>query len=289
MRTVTEPKSLDPFQSPDAYYGSELRRLREAATLSQDRLGARVFVSGAYIGQIETAVRKPRLDLSVRLDAALESGQHLERLCRMVQKSRPLYTNGHATYFAQAADHESRASAICEYAPSFVPGLLQTESYIRAVVKAANPRASASEVDKLVQTRLRRAALLDDSTRPEFWAVLHENVLRIPVGGPAVMAEQLAFIAERIRAGRVMVQVLCYQNGANGMMAGMMSLMSFPDAPALAYEEGLHSGQILDEKDVVALYEKSYDLARAVALSPEASLALLDSAAEDYANAAQQP
>jgi DNA-binding XRE family transcriptional regulator len=284
---MAEPKLLDPFQSPDAYYGSELRRLREAAGLAQERLGAMVFVSGAYIGQIETAIRRPRLELSIRFDAALNSGQHLEGLCRIAHKSKPLHTNGHSSYFAEAADHESRASAIHEYAPTLVPGLLQTEAYIRAVVEAFNPLASQSMVDELVAARLKRAAYLNNPTRPEFWAILHENVLRIPVGGHRVMAAQLRYIADLVRAGRVLVQVLRYADGAHSMMAGMISLMSFDDAPDLAYSEGMHSGQILDEAGPVALCWKSYDLARAVAQSPKASLTLLDSAAEEHANAQQ--
>lgn len=284
---MTEPKSLDPFESPDAFYGSELRRLREEAKLSQERLGARVFVSGAYIGQIETAIRRPRLDLSMRIDAALESGKHLENLCRMAHKSRPLHTNGHATYFAEAADHESRARSICEFAPTLIPGLLQTEAYIRALMKAANPLAHPAKVDQLVAARLKRAAILESPTRPEFWAILHENVLRIPVGGPEVMAHQLRSITDQVRAGQIIVQILRYQDGAHAMMSGMISLMSFDGAPDLAYSEGMYTGQILDETEPVALYWKSYDLARAVALSPEASLALLDSVAEEYANAQQ--
>ncbi|WP_329364790.1 helix-turn-helix transcriptional regulator [Streptomyces sp. NBC_00669] len=280
---MTEPKQLDPFQSPYAFYGSELRRLREEAGLTQDALGKLVFVSAAYIGQIETTIRKPQLDLSIRLDGALGSGKHLQHLCLMAKKSKPLYTGGHASYFAEAAYHEARASAIAEYAPTLVPGLLQTEGYIRAGIKATRPRAQVPEVDEVVNAQRERAALLNDPARPEFWAILHETVLRMPVGGSAVMAEQLRSIAALVRAGRVIVQVLRFQDGAHAMMAGMVSLMSFDDAPDLAYTEGVHSGQIIDENEVVGLYWKSYDLARAVALSPEASLALLDSAAEEYA------
>jgi len=284
VHRVADPKTLDPFQSPDAYYGSELRRLREEAQLSQERLGALVFISGAYVGQIETAIRRPRVDLSVRLDAALESDGYLERLCRMVQNARPLRTNGHPTYFAEAAWHEARASSICEYAPNLVPGLLQSEAYLRALIKATNPLALPSQADEWARVRLQRAARLDDPTRPAFWAILHETVLRIPVGGPAVMAEQLRSIAARARAGRIIAQVLRCQDGAHPMVAGMVSLMSFDDAPDLAYSEGVHSGQILDDTETVASYWRSYDLARAVALSPEASLTLLDSVAEEYAN-----
>jgi transcriptional regulator with XRE-family HTH domain len=284
---MAEPKLLDPFQSPDAYYGSELRRLREAAGLAQERLGAMVFVSGAYIGQIETAIRRPRLELSIRFDAALNSGQHLEGLCRIAHKSKPLHTNGHSSYFAEAADHESRASAICEYAPTMVPGMLQTEEYIQGLIRGSNPLAPQSMVDEMAATRLHRAARLNSSTRPEFWAILHENVLRIPVGGRAAMAAQIRSIADRVRARQAVVQVLRYEDSAQAMMAGMVSLMSFDNAPDLAYSEGMHSGQILDETEPVALCWKSYDLARAVALSPEASLAVLDSAAEEHANAEQ--
>ena len=102
------------------------------------------------------------------------------------------------------------------------------------------------------------------------------------------MAEQLRSIAARARDGRIIVQILRYEDGAHAMMAGMVSLMSFDDAPNLAYTESVHSGQILDESEPVAAYWRSYDFARAVALSPEASLTLLDSVAEEYANA-QQP
>ena len=288
MHRVADPKTLDPFQSPDAYYGSELRRLREEAQLSQERLGALVFISGAYVGQIETAIRRPRVDLSIRFDAALESGGYLERLCRMVRKARPIHMNGHATYFAEAADHESRATSICEYAHTLVPGLLQTEGYIRAVVDAYNLQFQPSEVDELVRVRLERAARLDDSTRPEFWAILQESVLRIPVGGPSAMAEQLRSIAARAHSGRIIVQILPFADGPHSMMAGMVSLMSFDDAPDLAYSEGMHSGQLLDESEPVSLCWKSYDLARAAALSPKASLALLDSVAEEYTHAAEQ-
>ncbi|WP_335977111.1 helix-turn-helix domain-containing protein [Streptomyces sp. CA2R106] len=280
---MTEPKQLDPFESPYAFYGSELRRLREAAGLTQERLGKRVFVSAAYIGQIETAIRKPQLELSVRLDDALGSGKHLYNLCVMAQKSKPLHAGGHASYFAEAAFHEARASAIAEYAPTLVPGLLQTESYIRAVIKAALPLAQPETVELLVKAQRERAALLDDPSKPEFWAILHEAVIRVPVGGSSVMAEQLRSIVARARAGRIIVQVLRFEDGAHAMMAGMVSLMSFEDAPDLAYTEGVHSGQIIDENEVVGRYWRSYDLARAVALSPDASLALLDSAAEEYA------
>lgn len=118
------PKNLDASQSPSAFYGgAELRRLREQANLSQDQLGELVFCSDAYLGQIEAAARKPRLDMSVRLDVALDTGGLLSRLCELANKTK------HADYFADAADLEQQAECVYEFAPLLVPGLLQTEAY----------------------------------------------------------------------------------------------------------------------------------------------------------------
>lgn len=275
------PKNLDASQSPSAFYGAELRRLREQANLSQDQLGEMVFCSGAYLGQIESAVRKPQMDMSVRLDVVLDTGGLLSRLCELANKTK------HADYFADAADLEQQAECIYEFAPLLVPGLLQTEAYADAVMRAAMPTASPAEVKERVQVRLERAKLLSGESRPLYWCVLHETVLRMPVGGPAVMAEQLRHIADAIAERKVFVQLLPYAAGAAGVVGESLYLMRFPDAPPVAYVEGLHTGHLLDDPALVAAYQRSYDFGRAVALSPEASLSLITAAAEEYENEAR--
>lgn len=122
---MTEPRNTDPYTDPRAFYGSELRRLREAARLSQEQVGERVFCSATYIGQFENATRRPQLEMSKQLDEVLGSGEHLQRLCRLARTSKV------ADYFADAAELERLAKTICEYAPVLVPGLLQTETYAR--------------------------------------------------------------------------------------------------------------------------------------------------------------
>jgi hypothetical protein len=245
--------------------------------MSQDKLGGLVYCSGAYISQIEAATRKPQFDLAERVDAVLKTGGYLARLCPMVTKSR------HAEYFAAAAELEATAQSICEYAPTLVPGLLQTEEYARAVVWAASPLAAGKDVDERTAARLERARLLDSPAKPELWFVLHETVLHIVVGGQGVMHRQLRHVVELGRMNRMLVQVLPFAAGAHAIPAGMVSLMTFADAPPVAYVEGLHSGQLLEEPALVAKCRRSYDFVRAVALSPEASLALIESAAEEYA------
>jgi hypothetical protein len=188
----------------------------------------------------------------------------------------------YADYFAKAAELEALATAISEFAPALVPGLLQTATYARAVTVAMNPFAADEFIEEKVAGRLERSQILKDATRPMYWAILHENALRVPVGGPAAMAEQLAHVATLAKQRTVVMQVLPYTAGAYAVMTGSLKLMEFEDAPPTAYTEAVYSGNLLDDPAVVKRAQSTYDLLRAAALSPEASLALIESAAEDY-------
>jgi transcriptional regulator with XRE-family HTH domain len=273
---MTQPKRLDPYTSPRAFYGSELRRLREEAKMSQEQLGALVFCSGTYIGQLESAVRRPQHDISKQLDEIFGSGEHLQRLCGLARQSK------HADYFADAAELETLARTISEYAPTLVPGLLQTELYARAVTRAALPLAPEEEVEGHVRNRMDRQSILNAPTPPLLWVVLHETVLRVSTGGQNVMAGQLLHIAEMVSAHRILVQVLPFATAAQVHMQGMASIMTFPDAAAVVYVEGSHTGQLVEDAALVERHQRSYDLVRAAALSPMASLTLIESAAKDF-------
>ncbi|RZB15281.1 XRE family transcriptional regulator [Streptomyces sp. F001] len=259
------------------FFGAELKRRREDAGITQVELGTRVFVSGGYIGQFEQAIRKPQLDVAQRIDEALQTDGIFERLWRKLIKD-----HRYADYFAKAAELERLATKICEFAPALVPGLLQTAEYARAVTLAMNRFATDEYIEDKVSGRLERQHILKDATRPVYWVVLHENMLRIPVGSPAVMAEQLERVAALARERTVLVQVLPYAAGAYALMNGMLELMEFDDAPPTAYTEAVYSGNLLDDPAVVKRAYAAYDLIRAAALSPEASLALIELAAEDF-------
>jgi transcriptional regulator with XRE-family HTH domain len=259
------------------FFGAELKRLREEAGFTQAALGARVFVSGGYIGQFEQAIRKPQLDVAQRIDETLQTGGFFERMCRKLINDRR-----YADYFAPVAELERLATKICEFAPTVVPGLLQTAAYARAITIAANPFTADEYVEETVSARLERAGILKDATRPEYWVVLHESVLRIPIGGAAAMAEQLDHVSMLTRERKVLVMVVPYAAGAHASMAGMLTLMEFEDAPPTAYTETSFSGNLVDDPAVVKRAQRAYDLLRVAALSPEASLALLESAAEDF-------
>ncbi|MCX4832687.1 helix-turn-helix transcriptional regulator [Streptomyces sp. NBC_01016] len=259
------------------FFGVELKRRREDAGLTQVELGLRVFVSGGYIGQFEQAIRKPQLDVAQRIDEALQSDGIFERMWRGLIDDRR-----YADYFARVVELERTATKICEFAPTLVPGLLQTPAYARGVTLATNPFATDEFVEEKVTARMERARILDDATRPQYWVILHENVLRIPVGGPSRMAEQLEHIAAAARERQVLVTALPNAAGPHALMAGMVKLMEFEDAPPTAYTEAVFSGSLLDDPAVVKHVQEAYDLLRVAALSPQASLAMVDAAAEDY-------
>ncbi|MFJ1603888.1 helix-turn-helix domain-containing protein [Streptomyces sp. NPDC088253] len=259
------------------FFGAELKRRREDAGFTQVELGARVFVSGGYIGQFEQAIRKPQLDVAQRIDALLQTDGFFERTWqKLIDDKR------YADYFAEVVELERTATRICEFAPTLVPGLLQTAEYAGAVTLATNPFVTEEHVEEKVTARLERARVLADATRPEYWVVLHENALRVPVGGPAAMAEQLGHIATMVREHKAVAQVVPYDAGAHTAMGGMLALMEFEDAPPTAYTETSFSGTLMDDPAVVKRAQRAYDLLRAVALSPEATLALVESAAEDH-------
>ncbi|MFC9700503.1 DUF5753 domain-containing protein, partial [Streptomyces sp. NPDC056943] len=164
---------------------------------------------------------------------------------------------------------------------------LQTPAYARAVTLAANPFVTEEYVEEKVTSRIDRARILSDATRPEYWVILHENAVDTPVGGRAVMAEQLDHIARLIRDRWTLVTVIPRSAGAHASMNGMLQLLDFADQPPTAYTETSFSGTLLDDPAVVKRAQRAYDLLRVTALSPAESLALIESAAEDFRRCAR--
>ncbi|MEU1178154.1 helix-turn-helix transcriptional regulator [Streptomyces sp. NPDC005820] len=277
------PKDLDPSSSPRALLGAELRHARERAGLSQAELGEPLFVSGSFIGQLEAGTRRLHLEYAVQIDEILGTNGFFARNCRALAKSK--YPN----HFAEAAEAEAVATAIRQYAQILIPGLLQTRAYAEAVFRAYKPTAQDAEIDDLVATRLERAHLLDDPTTPLLWAILDEAALRRVVGGRPVMAEAVRHVLSLARQRRIIVQVLPFGAGAHAAMDGPLKLMEFEDAPPLSFVEAPDMGKLLDDPATVARHILMFNLLQAAALSPQDSLALLESVAQDYEHGEQHP
>ncbi|MEU5685679.1 helix-turn-helix domain-containing protein [Streptomyces venezuelae] len=274
-------KDPDASASVPAFYGAELRFKREAAGLTLEGLAEGSFRAVSFLSQIERGERRMPCDLAQHVDAKLRTDGFFQRRCEDARKARQ---GGHAEYFADVAEMERFAESIEDWAPMLVPGLLQTPAYAHTIVRAAMPRASNREVAEKVDARMERAALFGQENAPDFWAILDESVIRRRVLASHLMAELLEHIAEVVRATRSIVQIVPETAAAHPFMMGMTRTMTFSDAPPVVYTESLHSGQLIDYPPLVNQYRRSYDLLRAVALPPEATLAMVEDAAEDYRN-----
>ncbi|MEU6847706.1 helix-turn-helix transcriptional regulator [Streptomyces sp. NPDC046716] len=266
------------MSGPKDLVGEELRHARERADLTQQALGELLFVSGSYVGQMEAGTRRILPDMAARLDEALGTSGFFARHCTKARTSK------HPEHFAAAAEAEALAVEIRQYQSLLVPGLLQTPDYARAVFIAYQPTAPDEIISNLVAVRMERAHLLDDPTKPLLWAVLDEAVLRREIGSPAVMAEALSHVAALARRRRAIVQVLPFSAGAHASLDGPLKLMYYDDAPPLSFIEASSMGQLTDDPATVTRHQLTYDLLRADALTPRQSLALIESAAEDYAH-----
>ncbi|PNE36290.1 helix-turn-helix domain-containing protein [Streptomyces noursei] len=256
-------------------YGDWLKQQREQAGLTQQRLADAAIMTRTHIAHIEAGRRVPSEEDARRLDRALNTGNVLSCF-------RPGDVSAVADRFADALELEQQATVIWEFASALVPGILQTGGYARAVMRTAFPPWSEEECDRLVRTRLGRAKILDDSVTPVVWAVLDEAVLRRPVGGPDVMAEQIVHLVRLVESERVRIHVLPLGLGATTLMQGQLKLMWFSDQPPAAYTECVSSSFLHDSPAVVQRLQSKYALLLSDALPLQQSLSLMRAQAKEY-------
>ncbi|MFD8963468.1 helix-turn-helix transcriptional regulator [Streptomyces sp. NPDC059568] len=272
-----QPKPLDTAPSVHALIGAELRYHREKKGLSQGEVGKSLFLTGAFIGMLESGTRKMRTEIAIKLDELLDTGGFFFRICTALQNLR------RPDQSIEAARAEQSAKRIQEYAPQYIPGILQTEAYTQAVLHSGLPAAAEEVIKDLCAPVLERAKMLQGSTEPTVWTVLDEAVLQRMIGGPAVMAEALRYIATLGRRRRIIVQVLPFAAGGHPAIDGALKLMAFSDgAPTLAYLKCFASGLLVDDPETLVQYEFAFSLIAASALSPPDSLDLIESMAESY-------
>lgn len=256
-------------------YGEWLKEQREAAGLTQQELADLAFMTRSHISHIEANRRVPSEEDARRLDKALNTGNVLASF-------RPKDDLVVADHFEVARQLEQQATMIREFASSLVPGILQTEAYMRAVLRTAFPPWSESECDRIVVTRLDRAKILTDPVTPLVWALLDESVIRRPIGGPSVMAEQITHIVHLVESSRIRVHVLPFGLGAHPLLQSMMTLLWFEDQPPVIYTEGMRLGKIHEDPTMVEHLQGAYDLALGDALPLKESLALMRATAKEY-------
>ncbi|MEV8021717.1 helix-turn-helix transcriptional regulator [Streptomyces sp. NPDC086554] len=258
-------RDLDPSASPLDYYGSELRRLREAAGLKQGQLGSCIFCTASLVGQIETAKKVPTRDFSERVDAALGTDGVFSRLVGLVLKSQLPH------WFQAYAEMEARATYISTYQCQLVYGLLQTESYARAVLRAG----WSDKVEEAVAARMERQRILSRQRPPLVWVVLDEGVLYRPFGGREVMRYQLQHLLDFQDRRDVRIQVLPFDAAQHPATVGSFNVLRFDSEPDITYAESYGSAHVFANPETTRDCAHRYDHLQAAALSVEASAALI--------------
>ncbi|WP_206506223.1 helix-turn-helix domain-containing protein [Streptomyces chrestomyceticus] len=265
--------------------GTHLRRLREAAGVTREAAGDAIRGSHAKISRLELGrVGCKERDVAdlLTLYRVTDEQERAEFLALARGTSTPgwwhRYNDVLPTWFETLIGLEEAASVIRTYEVQFVPGLLQTPEYAYAVCRLGNPQASRKEVDRRVELRLQRQALLTAPGAPRLWAVLDEAALRRPLGGPDVMSGQLRHLLAMSQLPNVTVQVAPFHLGGHAAAGGPITIMRFlePDLPDIVYLEQLTSALYLDKRDDVDHYLAVMDRLSAQAESPRGTQAILE-------------
>ena len=254
--------------------GIELRRLRERAELTCEDVGQRLECSGTRISRMETgriSVRPGDVrELLEVYGVTCAEADSLVQLAREARRKGWWHTYGRVlpSWFEAYIGLESEAVRLRDFQPLVMPGLLQTEDYARAVLRAAPHAGSSAEIDRQVALRMERQAILGQAIPPDLWVVLSESVLRVHVGGPAVMRVQLMRLAEVAERPNVTLQVLPFTTAAHVQPISPFTMLEFTDDadPTVVYLEHLTGSLLLENEDEVRRYRVVFDHLRAEAL-----------------------
>ncbi|MFI6341214.1 DUF5753 domain-containing protein [Streptomyces sp. NPDC050535] len=266
--------------------GGELRRLRERAGFDQAAAAAHLECSTSKISRVETGQGLAKV---IEIRSLLDLYQVTEDAERAVILTLHK-TAGEVGWWEQAEYEEVLPSGLGVYVGlefdarsvqtwelGYVPGLLQTAEYARAVLESV-PRRAPDEVDRLVQVRMLRQKRLAQASDPlELWAVIDDAVLRRPIGGQAVRRAQLKALADSAAQQNITVQV--YPSTIKDVhpgLRGSFSLLDFgPADPRIGYVDSPSGNAFLEKDKQVRTLVDTYDRLRAGALDPEESAALL--------------
>jgi transcriptional regulator with XRE-family HTH domain len=243
--------------------GARLRRLRAEAGLTREEAAEAIRASEWKIHRLENGQvgfkERDIIDLLGRYGVS-DPAEVADFLALAREANAPGWWQHYGDvlpqWFRTYVDLESAASLIRTYEGQFVPGLLQTDGYMRAVVQGAHLEESAEEVGRRVRLRMARQVLLTRQDPPRLWAVVDEAALRRPVGGREVMRGQLERLVEATKLPNITLQILPFNSGAHAAMAGAFSVLRFPDRelPDVVYLEHLTSALYLDKRDEVERY-----------------------------------
>jgi transcriptional regulator with XRE-family HTH domain len=256
-----------------------------------EEVGGRLDCSGTRISRIETGRISVRPgDVRELLEIYGVTGAEADSLVQLAREARQKgwwHTYGRAlpTWFEAYVGLEAAAVRFRDFQSMVMPGLLQTEDYARAVLRAAPSPGSAEDIDRQVALRMERQATLGQASPPDLWIVVTENILRVHVGGPAVMRTQLRRLIDVADRSNVTLQVLPFTTAAHVHPISPFTILDFPDAadPTVVYLEHLTGSLFLENEEEIQRYTVVFDHLRAEALGTAPSIDLIARVAAELA------
>ncbi|MFY1636310.1 helix-turn-helix domain-containing protein [Solwaraspora sp. WMMB335] len=243
--------------------GARLRRLRENKGITREDAGWVIRASESKISRMElgrVGFKERDVDDLLTIYGVTDEQERAELVTLARQSNQPGWWQPYGdllpTWFQYYLDLESAASLIRTYEIQFVPGLLQTEEYARAVIGIGFSEGSAQEVERRVALRIARKQVLDQPDAPRVWAVIDEAVLCRPIGGSKVLRGQIEALAESCERPGVRLQVVRFRSGGHAAAGGAFSILRFPEQelPDVVYLEHLTSALYLDKREDVDRY-----------------------------------
>ncbi|MCX5362099.1 helix-turn-helix transcriptional regulator [Streptomyces sp. NBC_00124] len=273
MGTTTGPRSRTARRNASAMrmVGALLAVFRTAAGYTQQQLGDMLGLGEQTVASIEQGRRRLMPDVASRLDELLDTKGALSvALSKMPEVDLvPLWAE-------EFLAREREAIAISSYENQVVPGLLQTDEYAGAVFRSRVPVYDEDEIARLVAGRVERQAILRGKESPITSFVVWEPVVRAPLGGKAVQAEQLRHLRACSELPGLMLQILPLERAAHAGLDGPFVLLETPEHQRLVYTETQRGSQLIADQGEVAILNQKYAMLRSQALTPEDTRDLLD-------------
>jgi transcriptional regulator with XRE-family HTH domain len=265
-----------------------LRELRVQHGLTVGDVAEKLLCSATKISRLETAARRPSLrdvrDLCALYHVDEATSEELMSLARETRQ-QVWWTQYEDLKLDPYLGLEQLATAITSYTTYYLPALLQTEEYTRAVIKAIAPKMDPGIFRQRVEVRMRRQEFLDGDNPPRYRVLLDEAVLHRRVGGLALMTAQLDRILESERRGKVTVQVIPFAVGVPAAQDSNFVLLEFDEdsrQSPVVFVEGLTGNQYIERRDLIARYHEAIDYLRDSALSPSESVQYIAVTREAY-------
>ena len=225
---------LNPDASLWDWMAADLRFWREKHGLSGSQMGQIMSCSRHTVSNLEAGRFKLTDAQAAAIDSRFELNRHFQRLLKYAREGHdPNWFQEHLTYEAKAKQHKL-------YELSVIPGLLQTEAYMRYQFTEAGVR----DIDGQVAARLARQKILTKQSPPLLWVLLDEGAIDRPMGGPEIMREQLAWLLELSALHRMSVRVVPKTAGWHDGLAGSFKVMTVGASDAV-YTEANGGGRLV--------------------------------------------